>query len=161
MEIIFQQKSIPEGCDQIIRSFISNKSEEEYWIETYKEIFSKRILSKIDPRGYFSQYVLSHIDLEYKLVAIDHCQFCDYCFSIIEESRNTNINHDDRFNQSQNNCHNCNMVQPCLNCYYYGFEECNHYRSEKLEFVSWKQISGMFRNGIGFTSFSDYKKNNP
>lgn len=139
MDFFFQNKLIPEGIENIICSYISStKINEDYWIEFYKT--------------YFSQKVLSLIDKEYRLVCFGQHQVCIFC---IEQKQNSHL-----WNGLYTNCYNCNLRIPCLNCYYYNtWNFCGHDLDE-FEPISWKNICGLFRNGINFSTFKNYQKKN-
>lgn len=110
--------------DQIF-SYIGG--EHKYW----QDLFQKKVIPQIDPKGYFSRNVLPEIDEGWRLVSL-YCSSCDDCYN-------------QGFDISNPNCNDCMKLKPCLNCYWYNLDPYNIgntcYCSENLTLVSWKEIS--------------------
>jgi hypothetical protein len=139
MEKIFI--NLPTDIISVIINNLTTQSEEDYWMNFYKKIFS--------------QNVLSYIDQEFKLVGITQYTICETCIQT-------------EFN---NNCTNCTLLMPCLNCY---FDEncclnCEEYLSNRdFHLISWKQIQGLMNDvlpdcnsgnlePLQFKSFKEFK----
>jgi hypothetical protein len=150
MNDLFSKKNIPNDIEILICSFIDKTIDNNYWTNVYKNYFSINVLSKINIKFYYNKYVLSKINKEYKIVGIGLYCLCDICYIIRESEINLEI-------YSDINCYNCNMLMPCLNCYYYGYDICSNC-SNTYEIISWKNISGFFEDGIKYKSFKEYKK---
>ena len=144
MEKLF--KPLPTEILSQMLEMITSLSEEEYWDSVYRTKFSTEVLSKIDPKGYFSLFVVPKLNHGWELVGIGKYFFCDTCLP----ERHTH-----------ENCCNCNMNLPCLNCYCYGWYHCGLHNDE-YQLVSWKHVQGFFytRENKMYESFEDYDKKN-
>lgn len=146
MEQIF--KWLPTEILSQMLQMTTSLSEEQYWKEVYKTKFSMEVLSKIDPKEYFSQHVLPKLNQGWEWVGIGKYCFCDTCLP--ERQMNPN-------------CCNCNMVLPCLNCYYYGWYGygCNGCSNE-YHLVSWKQVQGLISTPQSqmYSSYEEFDKKN-
>jgi hypothetical protein len=124
MDAIFKQ--LPTEIISQMLQTLTLLPEEQYWQEVYKNKFSTEVLSKVNPKGYFSQYVIPKLNHGWELVGIGKYIFCDTCLPERE---------------IQENCCNCHMHLPCANCYSYGWYSC-YGCSNEYQLVSWKQMQG-------------------
>lgn len=121
---------LPQELNDNIFNFLApqdNYNTLEFWTE----FFNNKVLSILDPKGYFSKYVLADIDLGYRLCskAIIPCATCYYSDEIDELTGKGNIN-----------CTNCSLVEPCINCYWYNNTPTPCFCQNELIHISWKQV---------------------
>jgi hypothetical protein len=142
MERIFTQTGICKDLESQVLNFLTQQSEDEYWQNVYKEIFSKKVVAKLDPKGYFSKKVLPEIDQGWLLVGIGGFVFCETCLP-------------DRIIHSD--CCNCAMEMPCANCYFYdGMCNC----SGNLQFVSYKTMHAFIPELVHYPNYISFRKAN-
>ena len=141
MEGLFRNTGLYSDIQNRVLDFLTESSEEKYWQNIYKEIFSTRVLSKLIPKSYFTQYVLPEIDRGLILVGINTYIFCDFCLI------NREIHPD---------CCNCNIRIPCSNCYFYG--TCNQC-SEEFEIISWKRMRDFLSDLKIYKNYIEFRLN--
>lgn len=147
MDTIFNELNVSSDIQSIIMDFITDKQDELYWRDLYRERFSTNVLSKINPKDYFTKYILREIDQGWRLVNIGNFRYCCYCFD------NNDYDEDDI-------CMNCSMQEPCANCYIYNNSnidfryECNC--SLNPMHVSWKQIRYFDDNWLKYEKYRDF-----
>ncbi len=114
---------------------IFNHIEEDltkYW----KNVFTTTILSKIDIKEYYSRNVIPKLDKGWRLVAIrtHPCARCEL----------------DGFAIPNPFCNDCEMLTPCLNCYWYNYDPLNIgagcFCSRELNHVSWEDIREQYHS---------------
>lgn len=138
-------KKLPEELILNIFTFVTKKSIDKYWNSLYKKKFTKLVLSKIDPKSYFTNFILPEINKGWKIVGINNYIFCNYCLP----SREVN-----------EGCCNCNLQIPCSNCYYYGFCLSEFGCSDEYQLVSWKHMRGFMSNIGEYKNYEDFNKKN-
>lgn len=142
MQRVLASINLPNEMQDIIYNYLINANEEEYWKDLYKTKFNKYILSKIDIKLYYKNYVLSEINKGWILVGINKYIFCDEC---------------NKYRQTQENCCNCSICLPCANCYWYGGCE---YCAEQWEMISWNTMYGMIDELKKYRNYAEFRKEN-
>lgn len=143
METIFAKTALNKDLESQVFNFLTQQSEEEYWQTLYKEIFSKKVMAQLNPKGYFSRNVLPEINQGWMLVGINQYIFCETCLP-------DRMTHQD--------CCNCAMDIPCANCYFYD-GQCGTC-SEHLEFVSYKTMHAFIPELAMYPNYISFRKAN-
>ena len=129
-----------------IWEFVTDIEEEEYWKETYRSFFQKKVMVSINPKEYFTKFVLPDIDEGWKnvntIIVSPSSSTMELTQQEIEYQLQTQFPFD------------ITKPTPCPNCYYHcdplniGSGPCGVCDSDHQIWVSWKQIQLISLNPV-------------